>query len=217
MKIKYTRVQYLDINLKLADSPKLRGYFGQKYRDNIIMHNHNGDKFIYSYPLVQYKVIDHAPTLIGLGDGAELLLNVGVCEHELDIGGIKHEIGCAKIDTRTEEVGISDTITKYKFETPWLPLNQYNTPKYIAADIIEREEKLKGILINNLIALSKAVHYQVPSKIRVSLNVHKVDARFKNNDMLGFVGSFNCNFTLPDYIGLGRAVSHGFGTIVRAK
>lgn len=218
MQINYTRVQYSDINLRIADSPKLRGYFGQKYKDNNIMHNHNGDKVMYRYPLVQYKVIQHGiPTLIGLGDGAELLLNVGVHEHELDIGGVKHDIGSAKIDTRTEDVGISDDIISYEFETPWLPLSQKNKLAYSAADIIEREEKLKSILIGNIITFSKGIHYQVPDTIRVSLNVNKIDAKYKGNNMLGFVGSFNCNFVLPDHIGLGQDVSYGFGTIVKTN
>jgi hypothetical protein len=35
--------------------------------------------------------------------------------------------------------------------------------------------------------------------------------------MLAFSGSFVCNATLPDYIGLGKAVSRGFGCIVKQE
>jgi hypothetical protein len=35
--------------------------------------------------------------------------------------------------------------------------------------------------------------------------------------MTGFKGMFAVNFELPDYIGLGKSVSRGFGTIKRLK
>ena len=31
--------------------------------------------------------------------------------------------------------------------------------------------------------------------------------------MIGFFGTFQVNFNLPDYIGLGKSISRGFGTI----
>jgi len=38
---------------------------------------------------------------------------------------------------------------------------------------------------------------------------------FKNQEMLTFQGKFVTNAVLPDYVGLGKSVSRGFGTIVR--
>ena len=40
-------------------------------------------------------------------------------------------------------------------------------------------------------------------------------ARLKGVRMVGFKGTFAVNFELPDYIGLGKSVSRGFGTIKR--
>jgi hypothetical protein len=33
--------------------------------------------------------------------------------------------------------------------------------------------------------------------------------------MLGFIGTFSVNFQIPDYWGIGKSVSKGFGTAVR--
>jgi len=33
--------------------------------------------------------------------------------------------------------------------------------------------------------------------------------------MLGFLGKFSVNFEIPDYWGIGKAVSRGFGTVKR--
>jgi hypothetical protein len=35
--------------------------------------------------------------------------------------------------------------------------------------------------------------------------------------MLGFLGTFSVNFEIPDYWGIGKSVSRGFGTVVRQK
>ncbi|MEW6621092.1 MAG: CRISPR-associated endonuclease Cas6, partial [bacterium] len=35
--------------------------------------------------------------------------------------------------------------------------------------------------------------------------------------MLGFLGDFLVNFEIPDYWGIGKSVSRGFGTMVRQK
>jgi hypothetical protein len=35
--------------------------------------------------------------------------------------------------------------------------------------------------------------------------------------MTGFKGTFSVNFELPDYIGLGKSASRGFGAIIKEK
>ncbi len=35
--------------------------------------------------------------------------------------------------------------------------------------------------------------------------------------MLGFLGSFSENFEIPDYWGIGKSVSRGFGTVKRVN
>jgi hypothetical protein len=35
--------------------------------------------------------------------------------------------------------------------------------------------------------------------------------------MIGFLGNFSVNFEIPDYWGIGKSVSRGFGTIKRVK
>lgn len=41
--------------------------------------------------------------------------------------------------------------------------------------------------------------------------------QFKNEKMLGVYGQFTSNALVPDYIGLGKSVSRGFGTIIKNK
>lgn len=53
--------------------------------------------------------------------------------------------------------------------------------------------------------------------VQYKLNVRpiKKPVDCKGNKFIGFMGNFKVNFELPDYIGLGKGVSRGFGTVRR--
>ncbi|MBW2036735.1 MAG: hypothetical protein JRI41_04555 [Deltaproteobacteria bacterium] len=40
-------------------------------------------------------------------------------------------------------------------------------------------------------------------------------SKVKFTPMLGFLGTFSVNFEIPDYWGIGKSVSRGFGTVKR--
>ena len=71
-------IQFPEIALATRDAHKLRGYFGRLFEEHSpLLHNHlEGGKLRYAYPLVQYKVLDQIPTLIGLEEGARLLIEL---------------------------------------------------------------------------------------------------------------------------------------------
>jgi hypothetical protein len=64
-------------------------------------------------------------------------------------------------------------------------------------------------------AMAKTFHYFVSSKITVNTQLKEITIKFKGKEIIGFLGNFQVNFYLPDYIGLGKSVSRGFGTIKR--
>jgi hypothetical protein len=49
------------------------------------------------------------------------------------------------------------------------------------------------------------------------VNNEETMARLKSTLVLGFLGSFSVNFEIPDYFGLGKWVSRGFGTIKKVE
>lgn len=208
-------IQYVDINIKKSEARLFRGYFGNKFKDKDLMHNHIDEKHvIYRYPLVQYKVIDNNPFLIGVEDGADLLKQEQVfLEDELLIGSKTFISNEQKIVSEKCLFGESDKIIKYKFETPWMCLNQSNISKYNKLDDIEKEDFLKRMLIGNILSLSKGLKYNVEKEIKVRLNVDEEIVHFKGNKMVGFTGEFYVNFEIPDYMALGKSISRGFGTI----
>jgi len=86
-----TIIRFPEIKLRTRDAHKLRGYFGNLFKEKSeLLHNHMGNgKLRYAYPQVQYKVIERTPYLVGVQEGAELLGELFLKIKELDIGGRK--------------------------------------------------------------------------------------------------------------------------------
>ncbi len=64
--------------------------------------------------------------------------------------------------------------------------------------------------------MSKSLGYTVPEPIKANIgNLKEVNTSLKGNPMLGFLGTFSVNFEIPDYWGIGKSVSRGFGTVVK--
>ncbi len=66
--------------------------------------------------------------------------------------------------------------------------------------------------------MSKGLGYTVPEPIKANiLKIREVSTSLKGTPMLGFLGEFSVNFEIPDYFGLGKSVSRGFGTVKRVS
>jgi hypothetical protein len=104
--------------------------------------------------------------------------------------------------------------------TPWFPLNQDNYDDYEALETFEaKEEELERILTGNILSQAKGLDYWIDNRLKVELDFYslKRPVYHKGVKFHGFKGSFTVNFNLPDYLGLGKSVSHGFGTVKRAE
>ena len=213
MNIDICKLELQNIDLKPRDSEKIRGYLGNKYIENDILHNHNQDKFIYRYPMVQYKIIDKTAMIIGIGKASNLVANIGIIEDEILIDDKLINIYEKSILRLNQNYGCKDDYIEYKFITPWLALNQNNIKKYTAADLIEKEEILKRVLIGNILSFSKGMDYTVDETIKVKLDLNQIDVKFKQKEMLAFIGEFFINFEIPDNFAIGKGISRGFGTV----
>jgi hypothetical protein len=136
-----TIIRFPEIELRTRDAHKLRGYFGNMFKEKSeLLHNHMGNgKFRYEYPKVQYKVIEGTPTLVGIAEGAGLLTELFLKIRELDIEGKVYPVHQKNIEARQVEPGASVAPHTYRFETLWMGLNQDNHARYGEANPLERE------------------------------------------------------------------------------
>lgn len=215
MKIRTAQITFNDLNLPSRLAPKLRGYISNKYPQFIETHNHIGNKFIYNYPVIQYKIINNNPIIIGLDNGVDVLKMIFDDLDSLNIEGINNEGFDNNISFEDSEWGEASDMLSYHFISPWMALNENNFKKYIECSEKQKQDLLSGILIGNILSASKTLKYNVITKLETELSLSLVHVNFKNKKMLSFKGWFSINFSIPDYWGLGKSVSRGFGTVKR--
>lgn len=213
------RIKFPEIKLHTRDAHKLRGYFGTLFKEHSpLLHNHYEDgRFRYRYPSVQYKVLNNVPMLVGIGEGAELLPQLFIKIKELDISGIKYPISSKNIEVRHEETGYSAQLHAYTFATLWMALNQKNFPKYQnLKNETEKEAMLNAILVGHILSFFRntGIELDPNERLMAKVGLQEKSTLFKENKMVAFTGTFIANVKLPSEIGLGKAVSRGFGTII---
>lgn len=211
-----TTIRFPDIHLNRRDGHKLRGYFAEHFGEQSdLWHNHRADgRAIYRYPLIQYKVVGGQPVVIGLGEGARLLIEHFMEVRELQLDERQYTIHAKQIESKEVPVGVNGQLYSYEFLSPWFALNQDNYLKYQEAEAAARPALLQQLLAGHILALFKGVGHREEQHVMAAPPVLRpVSAKFKNRSMLMFLGSFSANVHLPDYAGLGKSVARGFGVI----
>ncbi len=201
-----------------GDASKLRGFFATSFNEYALLHQHITDRLIYSYPLIQYKMLDGNPLVLGINEGAEVLKAVYDKFEEVKLEESSYAIMERGVTWKSEEFGSSPEICSYRFATPWLALSQENYARYGNASREERRDLLRRILVGNLLSASKGLGYVAKEHIRLEIGRMEDEiCLLKGTKVTGFRGEFITNFAIPDYMGLGKSVSRGYGGVVRLK
>ena len=194
---------------------KLRGFVGNKFSQYPTLHHHAKERYVYSYPIVQYKILEGTPMILGIEEGAETLKEIyGEIDH-LVLGRNKYSVIEKQTFEKEQEFGLTEEMRQYRFLTPWLALNEKNYKKYKKLDGRNRIMLLHKVLIGNLLSVSKSLEYVVLDEIKVKTKVKPIKTISKAIPLIGFTGEFQVNFNIPDLFGIGKSVSRGFGTVKR--
>ncbi len=194
----------------------LRGAIADLRKDNALFHQHTNNKsLIYNYPLIQYKILKGNGCIIGLWKGAVDIVNTILLKKRLNLGSEQYTIEQQEMRFRASNIGICDWKEQYIFLSPWLALNANNYRQFQKlGTLLKRRELLEKILIGNIISMSKGLGYTVAAPIEAHIiKIREVQTSLKGNPMLGFLGTFSVNFEIPDFWGIGKSVSRGFGTV----
>ena len=209
-----------NINLRPPQIHKFRGFVGNAFKNHDLIHNHDlkTGKPIYRYPLIQFKLIDDIPAIIAITDRAVSIFS----EIFMKLDKIIIEdtvISVFEKELKIEEVefGYSDEIFMYEFASPWIGLNQKNFIKYNDAGREEKNEMLKRVMTGNILSMSKHLDCWLSQdqKIKIDHKLKEIKVNLKGKSMTAFNGIFKTNFCLPNYLGIGKSVSRGFGAVRR--
>ncbi len=210
-------IQFADLRLPRREAAKLRGYFGTLFKTHSpLLHNHYADGSLrYGYPLVQYKIINQIPVLLGLQAGAGLLQGLFLQIRELRLSGKTYPLAGKRLQTKSAPLGTAPQLQQYRFASPWLALNEQNHKQWLGDTPAQQQQLLPRILTGNMLSFYKGVglRLQAHQRILVHAQLQPTQVQFKNNTMAAFTGQFTTNALLPEGIGLGKAVSRGFGCV----
>ena len=205
-----TLVVLLDKEISLKEIPYFRGCVVHSMEDaNILFHNHWGDEQLrYRYPLIQYKRIGGKAAIVCVEFFSQTDFHFMVGERVVDME-IDH------IDAKRTILQVWDSDFRYTLRK-WLPLSSENYREYSQLEgISERCDFLQRILVGNILSFCKGVDVTIESEIKCVITdiMDTHSYLYKGVKMQGFDVEFKTNISLPDYVGLGKGVSLGFGMV----
>ena len=211
VKICRVKLNFLGENPRIS-AVKLRGFCGNLFVDDAEFHHHSERS--YHYPLIQYKRVNGELMVIGLQNYANVLVNklssidtVSTAQGTFDVNSKEIEMQTWSVCSRT---------CFYEFVTPWIPLNEKN---YAAFTIMNKEQQkvfLEKILVGNTLSCLKGLGIFVTYHINSQISMFRPSyVKAHGNPFEAFKARFCLNVDLPDFVGLGKSVSKGFGTIRR--
>jgi hypothetical protein len=196
----------------------VRGYFADQYNQYDLIHNHDKKtgKFLYRYPAIQFKITDYLSIFGYKQEGINILKEVFLTSEDIAIEGKIIRIFGRELEIREEVYGEDGQFYFYEFFTPWIALNQNNYREYKSlTDETHKSQQLNSILVNNIISFCKFTGYTIKESLKVKSKFRETKANLKGKTHTAFKGEFMINFLLPDFLGLGKSSSRGYGNIKR--
>lgn len=182
----------------------------------VFFHNHTESGYRYSYPIIQYKIIDGKAAIVCIGKGVECVGQFFVSlKPEIQIGHRKTMLLVENVDVNNIELGVTNQLYDYSI-SGWLPLNQDNVTVFDNTEsLVERVIMLENILTGNILSMAKGVELHIAEEIKVMITSIDKDytLMYKDVKMRAMDLRFKSNILLPDNIGLGKGVSIGMGVI----
>jgi hypothetical protein len=220
-KIRVLKISF-EQEIPAREIPRFRGAIIEKTnRDKILFHNHVGETSLrYAYPLIQYKVIDRKGCLICIDEGTdEIHAFLSQRNWDIQLGDQKLTLTIDSLAANNYTLNVWDTLFTYTIRN-WLAFNEDNFIKYLQLEsLIDKIAFLERILVGNILSFSKGIGYTIEKQVQLHIqNIqNEKTVSYKGNRMLALDLTFRSNFFLPDFIGLGKGVSVGFGTIMNKK
>ncbi|MCS6968714.1 MAG: CRISPR-associated endonuclease Cas6 [Cytophagales bacterium] len=204
------------------DIPLFRGAIAQiAGYDHVLFHNHTEEGFRYAYPLIQYKQIRNKLSIVCVGEGTEeisYLFRSGK-PYRLRIGEKHLEMSIEILNARKHPLQVWNSMISYRI-CRWFPFNSETYQAYRQKTTDQaRRELLEATLRGQIMAFAKGVGWRLPSKeerpiiCRILHLSEPVRHTVRQARLIAFNATFETNVSLPNFIGLGRHVSIGYGVI----
>jgi len=183
------------------------------FPDEPLLHHHSRNgRADYSFSQIRYLVIDGIPHLAGLKQGRSVVSEIAHKLTCLTVGQHHYNVmGCDFIEDGTT-IGITKDLLFYKSGSPWIALNKENLIRFnILKKKKEQRALLERILVGNFISLCKGLHLGISARIQARITTFRYRQIRTPVPLMGFSIQFAGNFLVPEFLGLGKMASKGFG------
>ncbi len=185
---------------------------------DILFHNHTENGVSYHYPRIQYKRIHQKAAIVCVKEGIKAIVEL-FCA-----GNYHYRIGERDVDMLIESINTYETDIDFCEEPRhyrllnWLPLNSENYKEYQSIEVLaQRILFLEEKLIGNLLAFFTEMGFRADKQI--DLHITNITgqrlARYKGVKLMAFDVEFKANLALPQYIGIGKSSSVGYGILTK--
>ncbi|TAF89330.1 MAG: hypothetical protein EAZ47_11745 [Bacteroidetes bacterium] len=190
-------------------------------REHILFNHHIDDTtYLYQYPLIQYKTVGGKGAIFCIGDGVDELYKL-FHRRDWTIQLMQEKVALEIQHLAIDSVNLNVWEKHYSYKLyNWLPLNAENFKKYQGKNTEEEQTVfLKSILIGNILSFAKGVNWHIDKPVEVNIDsiesIKKI--KYKQANLMSFTVQFSANVFLPKFLGLGKAASHGYGTLQQLK
>ncbi len=200
-------------------SYQVKGVLMKEFPDESLIPFINGkyrNEFL--YPRIQVKILNEEIYLVGIKEGVEPIELIMENIELLNFGNITFKIENIESEKIELDIGCTDKAIHYNFLSPWIALNRVNLKRYKGFSekkSKDRTDFLRRLLSQNIAFIGKEFGLSLESRIFVDLSLESLEPKFLDDGKAGsFSGSFNSNFVLPNYIGVGNGITKGFGVLL---
>lgn len=186
-------------------------------RQHTLFNNHLSDQeYVYNYPLIQYRKVSGKPAIFCLDEGVDEIHKLFEQRNwTISLLGNPFSLKVDRIDMKTTNLNVWEKMFHYRIWN-WMALNEENWTHYQRLDsMVEKVAMLEKILIGNILSFAKGIDWRIEKQVKVVIKDLKLErsSRMKDIKVRTFEVDFRSNVYLPDFLGLGKGVSRGFGII----
>ena len=213
-----------DTEIQPYELPAFRGALAAKVGlEHDWFHNHdneNGGTYN-RYPLIQYKLDTYKgqmrPMLLCLDDAIEEAHHFfSKPDWAVDIRQTRHDLRIAHLNVHQYTLNTWQRPFTYRIHK-WQAMNTENYKKYqTLTGVVERTSFLENLLRHQIQSFAKGVAWDLSEDFTIKLLSMPREEwlQYKHRQKtLVFTLDFECNLSLPDFIGLGKGASRGLGVV----
>ena len=204
------------LRIRAAEIPRWRAAFVELSGRRLdLLHNHKGDTdYHYRYPLIQYRSRQGKAAILALNEGV-MAIQEALSQNSWQIRwqGKAFDLQIDNLELQEYELCIWPKLRTYHLHR-WIALNEENYERWCQTPhLIARVALLERVLVGHIFRFASAVAWQLPERLEVHISNIKRQTwtRVHGTRLMAFELVYQSNVFLPPLIGLGKAVSHGYG------